>query len=168
MAMGELGRYYGEGSVTVRWGAHVDVVGPCDFLTWRQCLCVCVCVCVRCGDQTIYTNFMYRAVNVALLVLLLCQKGDLKHVRYIYIYIYIYIYVYISFKTFFYVVRHLDSTASYLPTSLHLAFCRSWSSLYLPSSFSSIFLVLSFVSAFTSMLFWVIFLLSFSEHGRTI
>jgi len=83
------------------------------------------------------------------------------------IYIYIYIYIYIGFKTFFYVVRHLDSIASYLPTDLHLGFFLSWPSLYLPSSFSLIFLVLSIVSASTSMLFWVIFLLPFSEHGRT-
>ena len=69
--------------------------------------------------------------------------------------------VYVSFKTSFYAVWHLDSTASYLPTGLHLGFFRSWSSLYLPSSFSSVFLVLSFVSASTSMLFWVIFLLPF-------
>ena len=51
------------------------------------------------------------------------------------LYIYIYIYIYIGFKTFFYVVRHLDSSASYLPTGLHLGFFRSWPSLYLPSSF---------------------------------
>jgi len=76
-------------------------------------------------------------------------------------------YIYISFKTLFYVVRHLDSIASCLPTGLHLGFFRSWRSLYLPSSFSSVFLVLSFVSVSTSMLFWVIFLLPFSEHGRT-
>ena len=81
--------------------------------------------------------------------------------------LYIYIYIYISFKMFFYVVRHLDSTASYLPTGLHLGFFRTWPSLYLPSSFSSVFLVLSFVLASTSMLFWVIFLLLFSEHGHT-
>jgi len=36
---------------------------------------------------------------------------------------------------FFYVVWHLDSTASYLPTGLHLGFFRSWTSLYFPSSF---------------------------------
>jgi len=46
----------------------------------------------------------------------------------------------IGFKTFFYVVRHLDSIASYLPTGLHLGFFGSWPSLYLPSSFSSVFL----------------------------
>ena len=46
----------------------------------------------------------------------------------------------IGFKTFFYVVRHLDSIASYLPTDLHLGFFRSWPSLYPPSSFSSVFL----------------------------
>ena len=68
---------------------------------------------------------------------------------------YIYISIYISFKTLFYVVRHLDSIASYLPIGLHLGFFRSWPSLYLPSSFSSVFLVLSFVSASTAMLFWV-------------
>ena len=65
------------------------------------------------------------------------------------------IYVYIGFKTFFYVVRHLDSIASYLPTGLLLGFFRSWPSLYISSSFYSGFLVLSFVSAPTSMLFWV-------------
>jgi len=67
-----------------------------------------------------------------------------------------YVCMYVSFKTF-YVVRHLDSIASYLPTGLHLGFFRSWPSLYLPSSFSSVFLVLSLVSASTSMLLWVIF-----------
>jgi hypothetical protein len=72
-------------------------------------------------------------------------------------------YIYIGFKTFFYVVRHLDSTASYLPTGLHLGFFRSWPSIYLPSILSSVFLVLSFVSAFTSMLYWVIFLQPFSS-----
>ena len=83
------------------------------------------------------------------------------------IYIYIYIYIYISFETFFYIVRHLDSIASYLPTGLHLGFFHSWLSLYLPSSFSSVVLVLSFVLVSTSMLFWVIFLLLFSERGCT-
>ena len=76
-------------------------------------------------------------------------------------------YVYIGFKMFFYVVRHLDSTASCLPTGLHLGFFRSWPSLFFPSSFPSVFLVLSFVLASTSMLFWVIFLLPFFEYGRT-
>ena len=47
--------------------------------------------------------------------------------------------MYVGFKTF-YVVRHLESTASYLPTGLHLGFFLSWPSLYLPSSFSSVFL----------------------------
>ena len=61
--------------------------------------------------------------------------------------------MYVGFKTLFYIVRHLDSTASYLPTGLHLGFFRSWPSLYLPSSFSSVFLVLSFVTASNSMLF---------------
>ena len=46
-----------------------------------------------------------------------------------------YLYVHIRFKTFLYVVRHLDSTASYLPTGLHLGFFRSCPSLFLPSSF---------------------------------
>ena len=76
-----------------------------------------------------------------------------------------YVCMYICFKTSFYVVRHLDSIASYLPTGLNLGFFRSCPSLYLPSSFSSVFLVLSFVSASTSMIFWVIFLLPFFEHG---
>ena len=43
--------------------------------------------------------------------------------------------MYVGFKPFFYVVRHLHSTVSYLPTGLHLGFFRSWHSLYLPSSF---------------------------------
>ena len=47
--------------------------------------------------------------------------------------------MYVGFKTF-YAVRHLDSTASYLPTGLYLGFFRSSPSLYLPSSFSSVFL----------------------------
>ena len=54
---------------------------------------------------------------------------------YTYIHTYIHTYIYIGFKTLFYVVRHLDSIASYLPTGLHLGFFRSWPSLYLPSSF---------------------------------
>ena len=81
---------------------------------------------------------------------------------------------FLSFMAFFipsiqfsYAVRHLDSTASYLPTGQDLGFFRSWPSLFIPSSFSSVFLVLSFVSASTSMLFWAIFLLPFFEHGRT-
>ena len=78
-----------------------------------------------------------------------------------------YVCMYVGFKTLFYVVRQLDSTASYLPTGLHLGFFRSWPSLYFPSSFSSVFLVLSFVSVSTSVLFWVIFLLPFFGHGRT-
>ena len=75
-------------------------------------------------------------------------------------------FVYIGFKTFFYVVRHPDSIASYLPTGLHLGFFRSWPSLFLPFSFSSVFLVVSFVSASTSMLFWAVFLLPFFEQQR--
>ena len=71
---------------------------------------------------------------------------------------------------FYDAVRHLDSTASYLPTGLHLGFFRSWPPLFLPSSFSSVFLVLSFVSAATSVdsLSWVVFLLPFFKHGHTI
>ena len=70
-------------------------------------------------------------------------------------------YVYIGLKTFFYVVRHLDSTASYIPIWLHLDFFRSWPSLFLPSSFSPVFLVLYVVLPSTSMLFWAVFLLPF-------
>ena len=62
---------------------------------------------------------------------------------YVCLFVCMYICMYVGFKTLFYVVRHLDSTASYLPTGLHLGFFRSWPSLYLPSSFSSVFLVLS-------------------------
>jgi len=46
-----------------------------------------------------------------------------------------YVCMYVGFKTLFYTVRHLDSTASYLSTDLHLGFFRSWPSLYLPSCF---------------------------------
>jgi hypothetical protein len=47
-----------------------------------------------------------------------------------------------GFETFFYVVRHLDSTAPYLPTGLLLGLFRSWPSLFLPSSSSSVFPIL--------------------------
>ena len=86
---------------------------------------------------------------------------------YIYIYIYVYIYAYIGFKTFFYVVLHLNSIASHFPTGLHLGFFRSWPSLFLTSSFSSVFLELSFVLASISMLLWVVFILPYFEYGRT-
>jgi len=52
-----------------------------------------------------------------------------------------YVCMYVGFKTLFYVVRHLDSTASYLPTGLHLGFFLSWPSLFLPTSFSSVLVV---------------------------
>ena len=84
-----------------------------------------------------------------------------------YVCVYVYVCMYVGFKPLFYAVRHLDSTASYLPTGLHLRFFRSWPSLHLPSSLSSVFLVLSFVSVSTSTLFWVTFLLPSAEHGRT-
>jgi hypothetical protein len=61
------------------------------------------------------------------------------------VYVYSYMYLYVGFKTFFYVVRHLDSIVSYLPTGLHVGFFRAWPSLFLPSSFTSVFLVLSFL-----------------------
>jgi len=51
-----------------------------------------------------------------------------------------YVCMYVGFKTLFYTVRYLGSTASYLPTGLHLGFFRSWPSLYLLSSFLSLFL----------------------------
>ena len=120
------------------------------------------------------TRLLICSIPVSILVsnTLFCLQYCYTVACNIYIYththIHIYIYIYISFKTFFFVVRHLDSIASYLPTGRHLGFFRSWPSLYLPSSFTSVFLVLPFVSASTSMLFWVIFLLPFSEHGRTI
>jgi hypothetical protein len=66
------------------------------------------------------------------------------------------IYMCVGFKTFLYVVRPLDSIASYLPIGLPVGVFRSWPSLFLPSSFSSVFLVLPFVLASTSMLFWAI------------
>jgi hypothetical protein len=75
--------------------------------------------------------------------------------------------MYISFKTFFYVVRHLDSIASYLSTGLHLGFFRAWPSLFLPFSFSSVCLVHYFVLASNSIVFWAVFLMPFFEHGRT-
>jgi hypothetical protein len=39
--------------------------------------------------------------------------------------------MYIAFQTFFYAVRHLDSTYSHLPTGLRVSFFRSWPSLFL-------------------------------------
>ena len=102
-------------------------------------------------------EWQYHMLHVYNCILLKMSIYGSKHVC---------IYEYIGFKTFFYAVRHLDSVASYLPTGLYLGFCRPWPSLFLPSSFSSVFLVLSFVSASTSMLFWVVFLLQFFEHGH--
>ena len=88
------------------------------------------------------------------------KNNDVRSVMHAVIMIEIYLkyqpimYVYISgSKLFFYVVRHLDSIASYLSTGLHLGFFRSWPSLFLPSSFSSVFLVLAFVLVSTSVLF---------------
>ena len=52
-------------------------------------------------------------------------------------------YIYVGFRTFFHVVRYLKSTASYLPTGLHVGFFRSWPSLFLPSRFSSVLLEVS-------------------------
>jgi len=116
--------------------------------------------CVKITKRRVFKGELTKIYKTVFCVIAICMYVC------VYIYIYIYIHTHTGFKTFFYVVRHLDSIASYLPTGLHLGFFRSWPSLYLPSSFSSVFLVLSFVSASTSMLFWVIFLLPFSEHGR--
>ena len=44
-------------------------------------------------------------------------------------YVCMYVCMYVGFKTLVYVVRHLDSTASYLPTGLHLGPFRSWPSI---------------------------------------
>ena len=55
--------------------------------------------------------------------------------RNIFSFLLMYVCMYVGFKTLFYTVRHLDSTASYLSTDLHLGFFRSWPSLYLPSCF---------------------------------
>jgi hypothetical protein len=60
-------------------------------------------------------------------------------------------------KTFFYVVRQLDSIAFCLPTGVPLGFFRSWSSLFPLSSFSSVFLVLS--------LFWPPFQCYFEQSS---
>ena len=97
------------------------------------------------NQYTLIHNFTIQ-VNWATSFVLFFKPSSLRK---------IYIYIYIGFKMFFYVVRHLHSSASYLPTGLDLGFFRSWSSLYLPSRFSSVFLVLSFVLASTSVLFWV-------------
>jgi len=48
-----------------------------------------------------------------------------------YICMYVCMYVYIGFKTFFYVVRHLDSIASYLPNGLLYSFHPGFSSVFL-------------------------------------
>ena len=97
-----------------------------------------------------YTRFIPKRLS---LHVELC-RNSFALIHFLLLYIYIYIYIYIGFKTFFYIVLHLDSTASYLPTGLHLGFFRSWPSLYLPSSISSVLLVLSFVLASISMLFF--------------
>ena len=84
-------------------------------------------------DRTQYGNFIGRE-NVWKPYLITFKTAHSKPN----IFVYIYIYIYIGFKTLYYVVRHLDSTASYLSIGLHLGFFRSWPSLYLPSSFSSV------------------------------
>jgi len=127
------------------------------------CVCVCVCVCVWRTPLYIYI-YIYIYTCIYIYISLKTFFYVVRHLDSIVSYIYIYIY---RFQNFFYVVRHLDSIASFLPTGLPLGFFRSWPSLYFPSSFPSVFLMLSFVSASTSMLFWVNFLLPFSEHGRT-
>ena len=62
-------------------------------------------------------------------------EGELRTAALQYSYMNKCMYVYIGFKMFFYVVQHLDSIASYLPTGLHLGFFHSWPSLFLPSNF---------------------------------
>ena len=89
------------------------------------CMHVCMYICNVCMYVCMYVR-MYVCVYV-------CMHACM----------YVCKHVYIGFKTSFYVVRHLDSIASYLPTGLHLGFLRSWPSLYLSTNFSSVFLVLS-------------------------
>ena len=81
-------------------------------------------------------------------------------------YIYIYIYIY-RFQNVF---LRCPTPRLHCFLSFHWPSLRflSFMAFLIPSiQFSSVFLVLSFVSASTLMLFWVIFLLPLSEHGRT-
>jgi len=86
----------------------------------------------------------------------------------LYIYIYIYIYILYRFQNVFLrcpTPRLRCFLSSHWPSFRFVSFMA----FLIPSIqfFFSVFLVLSFVSASTSMLFWVNFLLPFSEHGRT-
>ena len=86
------------------------------YLCMHVCMHVCMYVCMN--------ECMYICMCVCMYVRMeVCMS----------------VYMYIAFKTSFSVVRHLDSTASYLPTGLNLGFFRSWPSLYLTPSFSSVF-----------------------------
>ena len=112
---------------------------------------VCVYVC-----RYIYI-YMYVCMYVGMCVYVctyvrtyLCMCVCMYVCTYVRVYVCVYVCMHVGFKTLFYVVRHLDSTPSYLPIGLHLGFFRSCPSLYLPSSFSSVFLVLPFVSGSTS------------------
>ena len=66
---------------------------------------MCVCVCVYTHTHTHTHTHIYIYIYV-----------------YIYICVYIYIYIYIGFKTFFYIVLHLDSIASCLPIGIDIIF----------------------------------------------
>ena len=95
------------------------------------CMYVCVYVCVYVCMYVCMYACMYVCMHVCTFV---CMY---YYVLCMYVCMY-YVCMYVGFKTLFYVVRHLDSTATYLPTGLHLDFFRSWPSLYLLSSLSSV------------------------------
>ena len=98
----------------------------CVYVCVNMHVCMCICLCVYvCVNVCVYVC-MCMCVNVCVYVY---SKLQFSFV----------ICMYIGFKTSFYVVRHLDSIASYLPTGLQLGFFLSWPSLYPPSSFSSVF-----------------------------
>ena len=83
----------------LRYGTAIHV---CMYVCMYVCVCMCVCMYVC----------MYVWMYVCMCVCM-CM--------------YVCVCMYVGFKTLFYsyVVQHLDSTASYLPTGLHLGLFRS-------------------------------------------
>jgi len=82
------------------------------FFIMYVCMYVCMYLCI-----CMYV-YMYVCMYVCV-----CMY-------HVYVCVCMYVCVYVGFKTLFYAVRHLDSTASYLPTGFHLGFFRPWPSLY--------------------------------------
>jgi len=94
-------------------------------------VCVCVCVCIYvCVCMYVC---MYVCVYVCICVCVyVCMYICLYECMYVCMCLCVYVCMYIGFKTLLYAVRHLDSTASYLPPGLPLRFFRSRPS-FIPS-----------------------------------